>query len=185
MRQSLAYLVLTTLALAGSAAAQESGGYGGTGGPGMHGGHRGGMRGAGGGGMTRLDPVVLQGPPAPAEFASIVQLPENQVGRYSQLYDRFMATTRPQRDSLDTLRSQMRDAAGNRDRDAMSRQRGQMEPLVKDLQKQQSTFDDTLKDMLEKQQWQRYQKWRDDQRKQAAKEREDRWQGHGDQVPPA
>src|SRR6476469_5054895 len=115
MRQSLAYLVLTTLALAGSAAAQEPGGYGGTGGPGMHGGHRGGMRGAGGGGMTRLDPVVLQGPPAPAEFASIVQLPESQVGRYSQLYDRFMATPRPQRDSLDTLRSQMRDAAGNRD----------------------------------------------------------------------
>jgi Spy/CpxP family protein refolding chaperone len=184
MRQSIAFLVVITLALAGSAAAQAPGGYGGAGGPGMHGGYHGGMRGSGG--MTRLDPVVLEGPPAPAELAGIVQLPENQVTRYAQLYDRFMATTRPQRDSLDTLRAQMRESVGNRDRDAMGRQRSQMEPLAKDLQKQQATFDDTLKSMLDKSQWQRYEKWRDDRRKQADKERQERWQGRGgDQVPPA
>jgi hypothetical protein len=61
-----------------------------------------------------------------------------------------------------------------------------MEPLAKDLQKQQATFDDTLKSMLDKSQWQRYEKWRDDRRKQADKERPEQWQGRGgDQVPPA
>ena len=104
MRHALVYLILATLALAGSAAAQDPGGYGGDGGTGMHGGHRGRMRGGmgGPGGMASLDPVVLQGPPAPADFARIVDLPEDQVGRYSQLYDRYMATTRRERDSLNT-----------------------------------------------------------------------------------
>jgi hypothetical protein len=176
MRHSSACLILFALAMASPAVAQDAGGYGGTGGPGgpgMRGGHRGGMR--GGGGMTHVDPVVLQGPPAPAEFAHIVELPEDQVGRYTQLYERFMAATRPQRDSLDALRSQMRDAFADGDRDAMQRQRGSMGPLAKDLEQRQATFDDTLKGVLDKQEWQRYEKWREDQRKQADKDRQERW----------
>ena len=183
MRRSPVCLILVALAVASPALAQDPGGYGGTGGPGMRGGHRGGMRGQGG--MTRLDPVVLAGPPAPAEFAHIVELPEDQVGRYAQLYERFMAATRPQRDSLDTLRSQMRDAFANGDREAMGGQRGLMGSLAKDLEQRQATFDDTLKGVLDKQEWQRYQKWREDQRKQADKERQERWRNRVGDGPPS
>jgi hypothetical protein len=59
-----------------------------------------------------------------------------------------------------------------------------MEPLAKDLEQRQATFDDTLKGMLDKQQWQRYEKWREDQRKAADKERQERWRGRQADGPP-
>lgn len=183
MRRALVGLTLITLALAGPALAQGGGGYGDAGGQGMRTGHRGGgMR---GGGMLRLDPVVLVGPPAPAEFARIVNLPTDQVSRYGQLYNRFITETRPQRDSLDTLRSQMHDAFADRDRDAMQRQRSLAEPLTKELEQRQAAFDDALRGVLDKDQWQNYEKWRDAQRKQADKDRRKRWQGRRDAAPPA
>jgi hypothetical protein len=187
MRHALVYFILATLALAGSAAAQDPGGYGAGGGAGMHGGHRGGMRGGmgGPGGMARLDPVVLQGPPAPADFARIVDLPEDRVARYAQLYDRFMTTTRPQRDSLGTLRQSMRDAFENGDRDAARNQRALIDPLTKDLEQRQAAFDDTLHGVVDKSQWDKYQKWRGDQRKQAENDRQERWRNRqGGQAPP-
>ena len=105
------------------------------------------------------------------------------MAHYTQLYAHFMGSTRPQRDSLDTLRSGMSAAFAEQDRDAMSRDREQMAPLARGLSQQQTTFDDTLKGMLDKQQWDRYGKWREDQRKQAAKDRQERWHHRGDQVP--
>jgi hypothetical protein len=183
MRHALVYLILATLALAGSAAAQDPGGYGGGGGTGMRGGMRGGMGGPGG--MASLDPVVLQGPPVPADFARIVDLPEDQVGRYSQLYDRYMATTSRERDSLNTLRQSMRDAFENGDRGAAGNQRAVIEPLTKDLEQRQAAFDDTLHGVVDKKQWDKYQKWRGDQRKQAEKDRQERWRSRqGGQAPP-
>jgi hypothetical protein len=187
MRHALVYLILATLALAGSAAAQDPGGYGAGGGTGMRGGHRGGMRGGMGGpaAMARLDPVVVQGPPAPADFARIVDLPEDHVARYAQLYDRFMTTTRPQRDSLDALRQSMREAFENGDREAAGKQRTLIEPLTKDLEHRLAAFDDTLHGAVDKSQWDKYQNWRSDQRKQAEKDRQDRGRNRqGGQAPP-
>jgi hypothetical protein len=122
--------------------------------------------------MASLDPVVLEGPPVPAEFARIVELPENQVGRYAQLYERFMASTRPQRDSLTALRRDMRSAFEQGDRETARQQAGQLRPLTEELHRQQATFDGTLQPLLEKDQWKRYQHWRDDERKRAQKEGE-------------
>jgi hypothetical protein len=53
------------------------------------------------------DPVVLKGPPAPDDFARLAELPADKAERYKGLYDRFMADTRPQRDSLASLRRDM------------------------------------------------------------------------------
>jgi hypothetical protein len=125
--------------------------------------------GRGGRRMTRPDPVVFNGPPAPAEFARIVKLPAENVTRYTQLYDRFMETTRPQRDSLAAMRRDRREAYNQGDRETARRHRGQLRPLAEDLARQQVTFDDTLKPILTKAQWKRYEQWREDQRKQAAK----------------
>ena len=144
---------------------------------------RGGMGGPGG--MASLDPVVLQGPPAPADFARIVDLPEDQVGRYSHLYDRYMATTRRERDSLNTLRQSMRDAFENGDREAAGNQRAVIGPLTKDLEQRQAAFDDALHGVVDKSQWNKYQKWRGDQRKQGEKDRQERWRNRqGGQAPP-
>jgi hypothetical protein len=127
-------------------------------------------------GMPAPDPVLSSGPPAPADFARIVELPQDRLESYSRLYDRYMTATRPQRDSLQTLRSGMRDAFASHDREAMGRQRSVMAPIASDLEHQQAAFDETLHGMLDQAQWKRYQQWRSDQRKQAEQERRDRWQ---------
>ena len=177
--------------LAGFATAQDGygpesrgapGDAGGLGGAGRHGMRRG-MRGAER--MASLDPVVLEGPPVPAEFARIVELPDNQVGGYGQLYERFMASTRPQRDSLAALRRDLRSAFQQGDREAARQQAGQLRPLTEELQRRQATFDDTLQPLLEKDQWKRYQHWREDERKRAKKERQERRLDPPGDEPPA
>jgi hypothetical protein len=133
------------------------------------------MRGPGWG--SPPDPVVLNGPPAPGEFARLVELPADKTDRYKGLYDRFMAETKPQRDSLASLR---RDMSGSEVR----QRRAVFMPLTQDLARRQAAFDDALKDMLDKNQWKRYQKWRDDERKAAEQERKERWRSHRG-APPA
>jgi hypothetical protein len=134
---------------------------------------------------TPPDPVVLNGPPAPAEFAALAKLPRDKTDQYTGLYDRFMAETKPQRDSLAAVRHNSADGdAGER----ASRQRrwDVFVPLNDELTRRQAAFDDALHEMLEKGQWKSYQQWRDQQRKDAEKARRDRWQHRGsDSVPPA
>ena len=186
-----ASVALAAPPLAGSAAAQAGygpesrGGPGDAAGPGGAGGHgmRRGMRGPGR--MESVDPVVLEGPPVPTEFARIVELPEDQVGRYAQLYERFMASTRPQRDSLTALRRDLHTTFEQGDREAARQQLGQLRPLTEDLKRRQATFDETLQPLLEKDQWKRYQHWREDERKRAEKERQERRPGPPGDEPPA
>jgi hypothetical protein len=140
----------------------------------QYGRHGGGMR-----GMTRgtpPDPVVLQGPPAPADFQKLAQLPDAKLSGYQGLYDRFMAETKPQRDSLAALRGGMGDSD---DRSSFQERREIFMPLSQELTRRQGAFDDALKDMLDKEQWKRYQKWRDDQRKEAEQQRQNRWRHRG------
>jgi len=172
-------LSLLVLALAATPAAAQSANDGG-----RYGGrHMGRMHGGGHG--TPPDPVVLQGPPPPDTLAAIAKLPADRTERYKALYDRFMAETQPQRDSLATLRNSAgADAAG--DRESMQRRRDVFVPLDDELTRQQAAFDDELKGMLDKAEWKRYQKWRDQQRKDAEKARMERWRHRGsDAVPPA
>jgi hypothetical protein len=177
-------VLIATLALAGTAAAQEydrPDGSGGQGNPGRQG-HRGGA------GMRRMeapDPVVLHGPPAPPEFARIVELPADQVDRYAEMYNRLMTSTRPQRDSLETLSRGIREAFESRDRASAERQRAVARPLVEELERREAAFDGTLRDLLEKSQWKRYERWREDERKRANDERRDRRRGDPEAGPPA
>ena len=170
-------LALLTLALAAPVAAAQYSDDPGQ----QQGGHRGRMHGQGRG--TPPDPVVLNGPPAPADFQKLVQLPPDKVPGYQGLYDRFMAETKPQRDSLAALRGGMGggDSGG---RESFQQRRDVFMPLSDELTRRQAAFDDALKDMLEKDQWKRYQKWRDEERKVAQQQRQDRWRGRGG-VPPA
>jgi hypothetical protein len=150
-------------------------------GPGAGGGGPGGMRhghgmmgGGPGGGMRPLDPVVVEGPPAPAEFARITSVADTQ--RYARLYGHLMTATRPQRDSLAAARSAMRDAFQDRDREAGRRQMSLVKSLGDDLSKQQETFDDAVKEILKKEEWKKYQDWRAD-RRQGAEDHRDEMMG--------
>jgi hypothetical protein len=177
-RLPLSAVLVAMLTLAGTAAAQESDHPHGRGGGGNRGGH-------GMGRMAAPDLVVLQGPPAPPEFARIVELPADRVDRYAEMYERLMTTTRPQRDSLETLRRDMREALESRDRAAAERQRAVLRPLVQELERKQAAFDGTLRDLLEQSQWKRYERWRDDERKRAKDERGDRQREDPEASPPA
>ncbi|MFL5494316.1 MAG: hypothetical protein ACJ8DC_08040 [Gemmatimonadales bacterium] len=185
------FVLLAALAVAGPVLAQGTYGPeppGGTGG-GMPGGRRGGPGGGPGGmmqgrRMQMLDPVVAEGPPAPADFATIASPPEDQQRRYTELYQQFMASTKPQRDSLNVGRRDMRAAFEDGDREGARRQGEAVVALGEELSRRQKTFDDTLKSFLGKDQWKRYDKWRSDERKRAEKERRDRWgQGAGGPEP--
>jgi hypothetical protein len=165
-------LALFTLALAAQTAAAQ---YSDDPGQGQYGGHGGRMHGMGRGGSPP-DPVVLQGPPAPADFQKLVRLPDAKLAGYQTLYDHLMTETKPQRDSLAALRSGMGDSE---DRSSFQERRQIFQPLSQELTRRQAAFDDALKDMLDKGQWKRYQKWRDDQRKAADRERQNRWRHRG------
>jgi len=134
---------------------------------------------------TPPDPVVLNGPPAPAELAAVAKLPQDKTDQYKGLYDRFMAETKPQRDSLVALRNGS-GGSDAEDRQSMQRRRDVFVPLNDELTRRQAAFDDALHQMLDKGQWKSYQQWRDQQRKDAEKTRRERWQHRGsDSVPPA
>lgn len=179
MRFRALSLALLTLALAAPPAVAQ---YSTDSGAPQGGGYSGRMHGRGHG--TPPDPVVLKGPPAPDEFASLVQLPADKVDGYKVLYERFMADTKPQRDSLAMLRRDMTSGSDSEDREAFQRRREVFMPINEELTRRQSAFDDALKDMLDKDQWKRYEKWRDDERKAAEQQREERWRHHGNGAPP-
>jgi hypothetical protein len=171
-------LALFTLALAAPVAVAQSSDDSGQ----QPGGYRGRMHGPGRG--TPPDPVVLKGPPAPADFQKLVELPQDKVAGYQGLYDRFMAETKPQRDSLTALRTGMGGSGDSGDRESFQQRREVFMPLSQELTRRQAAFDDALKDMLDKDQWKRYQKWRDEERKVAEQQRRDRWRRHRG-APPA
>lgn len=188
--RSLAIWLAFAAGLTSTALAQYPDGDGGpgAGGPGgMRRGH--GMMGGGpGGGMKPLDPVVVEGPPSPAEFAKITSVADTQ--RYAHLYDHFMTSTGPQRDSLAAARSAMRDAFENRDREAGRRQMSLLKSLGDDLSKQQETFDSAVKEMLKKEEWKKYQDWRADRRQEAEEHRHEMMGGRREggtppEVPPS
>ena len=131
-----------------------------------------------------LDPVIADGPPAPADFARIASPPDDQQRRYADLYQQFMASTKAQRDSLTVGRRDMRAAFEDGDREGARRQRDVVMTLGQGLGSRQKTFDETLKSFLGKDQWKRYDKWRSDERRRAEQERRDRWgQGAGGPEP--
>lgn len=174
LRHGWAGCLVLLLCVAPAAVAQypdggtgAGGGYSGGGYGGMRRGH--GMMGMGRHGMRPLDPVVVDGPPAPADFARITSIADTQP--YARLYRNFMALTKPQRDSLAAARNGMRDAFGSGDRDAMRGQMPVLKSLGDELSERQKTFDDTVKGMIGKDEWKKYQDWREDQRKEAESRR--------------
>lgn len=168
------------------------GGGPGGGGPGGRGGPPPGM-------MRQVrDPVILDGPPAPDSMAVIARLDSAMAARYARLYQHLMETTRADRDSVRAHQPRPRDpltevppveGAPDRSRDreldrrmgtgpgGMPAEMQEVQNRMNRLELQQQNFDEALRDLLAKDQWNRYRDWREARRAEArrlAKEAEAR-----------
>ncbi len=143
----------------------------------------GGMRHGGGEGMRgapkAADPVILDGPPAPAQMTQLVDLNDAQLPQYDSLYQAFMNQTQSERDSARAAQRLMETAFQGGDREAARERGSSLRDLTNDLGKQQKAFDDRLKDLLTKDQRNAYEDWRDQQRKFAEDQQRERWQRRG------
>ena len=174
-----------SLGLGASALAAQGGPPGsgpGGGGPGGRGGPPPGV-------MRRVpDPVILDGPPLPDSMVVIARLDSTLAARYVRLYDHLMAITQADRDSVRAHQPRPRDplhevppadGAPDRSRDRgldrrMGPGAGGMPAEMQDVQNrmnrlelQQQNFDEALKDLLAKAQWNRYRDWREARRAEA------------------
>lgn len=157
-----------------------AGGPGG-GGPGGRGGPPPGMR-------RVLDPVILDGPPVPDSMVVIARLDSTMAVRYARLYEHLMERTQADRDSVRAHQPPPRDplnevppadGAPDRSRDReLDRRMGpgagvlpaEMQAVqnwMNRLELQQQNFDEALKELLVKAQWNHYRDWREARRAEA------------------
>ena len=124
--------------------------------------------------MTPPDPVIREGPPVADEFVRIVEGEDSLKAVYMSRRLAYMNDTRSARDSLTDFLASMR---GMRE-DDFARARANMaamQDLMKSLGERQKTFDEGLKkELLTKDEWKRYDKWRKERRKEAEKMMEGR-----------
>src|SRR6266849_287930 len=129
------------LALPGGAQAQR-GGFGG--GRGGMGGGMGDMGGRGQFSTPDLPGPELDGPPDSASARRLLDLKDDQAGKYAQAYDSFMVATRPRRDSAQTQLDIMRQKLDNGDRAAAMFYAERVQRLGKELKDRQGKFEDQL-----------------------------------------
>jgi len=133
--------------------------------------------------MSPPDPVVREGPPVADEFTRIVEGTDSLKQTYMERRLAYMKETQPGRDSLTDFMASMR---GMR-QDDFARARANMQAmqdLTKSLAERQKAFDEGLKkELLTKDQWKKYDKWRKERRKDAEKMMEERRGGMGGRPP--
>jgi hypothetical protein len=98
---------------------------------------------------------------------------------YDSMYQRFMAASQAARDSARALRAGMDSLFRGGDREAARQQGSALRQLGSTLEKDQKDFDDQLKGLLDKDQWQAYEDWRDQQRNFAEDQQRQRWHERG------
>jgi hypothetical protein len=119
-----------------------------------------------------MDPVVLEGPPAPDSMAALVGLSGEALTRYGTMYQNLMSSTKSQRDSVAAFREARRGArTGGNEGPPMGGGMDAMRSLRESLENRQKQFDQALEqDVLSRDQAKTYHDWRD-QRRHAAEQR--------------
>lgn len=107
------------------------------------------------------------GPLPPDSMSAVVSLDDAQHKRYTTLYDNFMQNTQPQRDSMQTIMDQMRNArqAGG-DPSTNQRYRTTIRRLQTRMHQQRKTFDDAVHALLTSDQQKKLEEWRTTQHQQ-------------------
>jgi hypothetical protein len=106
----------------------------------------------------------------PDSMATLVGLDAGGAARYATMYQNLMASTKSERDSLAAIR-QARQAS--RDNGGGPEERGGpggMRAIRQYLEDRQKQFDQALGDVLSKDQFKRYQDWREQRRRDAQSE---------------
>ena len=127
----------------------------------------------------KLPGLELEGPMDSATARLLLDLTDEQAGRYAQAYDSFMVATRPQRDSARVATGKMNDRLDSGDRAAATFYAERLQELGRRLKEQQDRFERMMRPLLSDEQVRRYREWKDtEQRTIAERQREEalRWQ---------
>lgn len=171
MRWSTLVGALCALAMAVPVQAQYGGMGGGMGGGGMG---RGGMRQGGRPAMAMVTDEQLEGPPTPGLMHQLLSLDDAQTTAYTRAWDSLMSATKVERDSAQAAVKAMRDGFAGGDRAGARGNAETAQRIAKSLAREDEAFDHSLKGLLTKDQLKEYDKWKDQNKKDAeAKQREE------------
>lgn len=179
MRVASLAVAVCVLALAATPAHAQYGGMSGGRGGGMGGGRGGMSRGGGGTRPMMVTDAQLDGPPTPETMHQLLSLSDSQVATYTRNYDSLMAGTRVERDSAHAAVKAMRDSFTAGDRNAARANATIARELADDLGKRDQAFDHSLKTVLTKDQQKQYDKWKDQNKKDAEAEQREQMRGAG------
>lgn len=107
----------------------------------------------------------FQGPPQPEIMRDSIGVSGGSLQRYTQRYQEYMAATKPSRDSVRANMQAMRTAFESGNRSEARARHETIERQVKQLTERDKKFDEGLKDILSKDQQNRYQEWRESREK--------------------
>ena len=151
------------------------GGLGGRGGMG-----RGGMGGGRGGAPSMMiTDEQIEGPPTPGMMLQLLTLDERQSAAYTHAWDSLMAETKVERDSARSAVKAMRDGFSGGDRESARSNGGIARRLAGDLAKRDQAFDASLKTLLTRDQRKEYDKWKDQNKKDAEARQREEMRGRG------
>ena len=129
-------------------------------------------------GRPTMNPLAFQGPPEPVAFAKIVGLTAEQQPKYANLYQAYMKETKPRRDSVEAMRTAMREAraaGGTGNRGGMAA----MRPLGEALNTQYEEFEASLGFLLTEPQQAKYDTWKAAEREKMMEQMRQRRAGGG------
>jgi hypothetical protein len=115
----------------------------------------------------------LEGPPDSTTLRQLIGVNDEQAKRYQQVYDSFMAATRPQRDSAQKAARAVREALARQELDAMEFHSERLKGLDKYLRDRQKKFEDGLSAVFTPQQMKDYKRWKKAQEDAAKAKREE------------
>jgi hypothetical protein len=173
MRWSMLVGALCALAMAVPAQAQYGGMGGGIGGGGMG---RGGMR-EGRPAVAMITEEQLEGPPTPGLMHQLLSLDDAQSAAYTRAWDSLMSATKVERDSAQAAVKAMRDGFSGGDRAGARGNAATAQRIARDLGKADQAFDHSLKGLLTKDQMKQYDKWKDQNRKDAEEKQREEMRG--------
>jgi serine/threonine protein phosphatase PrpC len=128
---------------------------------------RGGMRQGGRPAVAMPTDAEIDGPPTPGLMRQLLSLDAAQDSAYTRSWDSLMAATKPVRDSAHAAVKAVHDGFAGGDRAGARSNAASAQQLAKALKQDDDAFDHSLKALLSKDQQKRYEKWKDDNRKEA------------------
>ena len=118
-----------------------------------------------------MNPLAIEGPPEPAAFAGIVGLTAEQQPKYAALRKSYLADTETRRDSVKTLRGEMRMLMQGGNREAARPRMETMRSLGLAINERYEEFESELGFLLTEPQQEKFAAWKEQERTRMMEER--------------